>query len=282
MVYAEGPIYCSVHGRILNPDGSPAANGIQIKITIQDTLDKATGDYISQTTYTRPDPFSTSGYYFVIFTQGQNCNYGEPVVIEVYSDGLTGKTTSVLVGRPAAGQYDVVLGKETSTLSAGGSSAPGTTGNAAVTVSDQLMCRISGFVKNEKTSLGENGIPVTVILQDTKGKATGGSIPLQTETRYSQVGGDGYFYVAFGPNADCNVGEPVKIIAQKETQFGETDSFIVYSPAKGQYDVLLKPLSENVTNTVRTNPSTIILTTFGLILLVFAIVYMKRRGKIGH
>jgi hypothetical protein len=236
-------------------------------------------------TKTGPPPTFSSGFYFTSYTQGEDCNFGEPVTIEATSGDLYGKTTSVLTENPAKGQYDVVLEKQTSTTSGGNNGAEGSSILAAannVVVSDNLMCEIHGFVKDSKTLLGENNIPVTVILQDTKGKATGESILMQTETKYNPAGGDGYFYVAFGPNADCNVGEPVKIIAQKEMQFGETNSFVTYSPAKGQYDILLKPLSENVTNTVRTNPSTIIITTFGLILLVLAIVYLKRRNKLGH
>jgi hypothetical protein len=285
VVWADGPLYCDVRGHVKTADGSAAPNDILMTVTIQDTLDRATGSYITQTVYTKSDPLSESGYYFASFTQGHNCNFGEPITIEATSGDLYGKTTSILTENPTKGQYDVVLEKQTSTAGGGnngaeGSSTPVVTSNAVV--SDNLMCEIRGFVRDSKTLLGENGIPVTVILQDTAGKATGESTSVQTETKYNPASGDGYFYIAFGPNADCNVGEPVKIIAQKETQFGETDSFIAYSPAKGQYDVLLKPLSENVTNTVRTNPSTIILTTFGLILLILTVVYLKRRNKFGH
>ncbi len=285
IVCAEGPLYCDVRGHVKMADGSAAPNGILVTVTIKDTLDWATGNYIAQTAYAKQGPLSESGYYFASFTQGQDCNYGEPVTIDATYGDLYGKITSVLTENPMTGQYDVILGEQTLTTSGGnngaeGSSTPATTGNAVV--SDNLMCEIRGFVRDSKTLLGENGIPVTVILQDTEGKATGGSIPLQTETKNNPAIGDGYFYVAFSPNADCNVGEPVKIMAQKEMQFGETDSFVTYSPAKGQYDVLLKPLSENVTNTVRTNPSTIIFTTFGMIFLILALIYLKRRNKLGY
>lgn len=279
---AEGPLYCDVQGYIMNADGTYASNDIPVKVTVIDEFGKAGGEKITHTVLTKggPPPEFNSGFFFTSFTQGEDCNYGETVIIEVESDGITGKTESVLtellehgqydVTLPfETGQYDVVLGKEISSV-------------PEEIKESKITCEVSGFVIYENGNQAENEIPVTVTLQDTKGEATGRTILINTETKDGPLGKSGFYYVLFGQDTDCNPSEPLKIVAAKGLSRGETNSFVTYLPEPGQYDVVLQSLPADVEKTVQQSPLIILITTIGLILLILAIVFMKRRKRRGR
>ncbi|MFC1691102.1 hypothetical protein ACFL0W_02870 [Nanoarchaeota archaeon] len=211
-------MFCDVRGFVLDENGNHVTGVYEVKVSLIDSLGLATDKIYSETVNTQKGfpPEFAEGFFYVSFSQADDCDYGETVVIELIDDEYEGKKEAIVVEQPASGTFDIEL-SEINSNSDGSSSGGGTADPSNNLIGEQPVaqvissqesqpayrCLIEGYVikKGTNTSVDKGEISIKVKDETYKINLTQGPPP-----EYKK----GYFYFD-KPDLNCENGELITL-----------------------------------------------------------------------
>ncbi|MFC1691779.1 hypothetical protein ACFL0W_06385 [Nanoarchaeota archaeon] len=236
-------MFCDINGYVLDENGNHVGDKYEVKISLIDSLGKSTGNIYSHTVNSQKGlpPEFPEGFFSTSFSQVEDCNYGETVIIEVidYED----KKETILVGTAELERYNIKINTDI-TKRDSGATAGGAGGGAGGTGAEirfakpiipdiipSYPCVFEGYViKEDSKQYDKSGfVSIKIKSEEQRLDLTVGPPP-----EYNK----GYF--RFDPvDLKCVEGEVIKL-AFDDDCFSGSKSF------KFQHSIDQRPMKTNL------------------------------------